>query len=128
MKKLITIILVLALAVPTVVSAESLAGCWVFWLPNSASFGTGNFSVVLMLNENGEMALTYCTPKEDGLHVESAAGIWSEQNNGINIGVKGSETMFLEYSNNKIWLKVGSMNVGMKRMEYTADQFVYTQE
>ena len=57
MKKLITIIMILALLLPVAALAEDpdLAGCWVAFIPTSVSIGYGNFAYILVLNEDGSM-------------------------------------------------------------------------
>ena len=130
MKKLITLLLILALLLPAAVYADDLSGCWAFWMPNSASFGSGNYAVVIILNENGEMALLYTIPDKNGLQELSTTGTWESTENSVTLYAEGDKqnAVVFEYKNGMIWFANGAMNVGLKKVEYTADQLEYRQQ
>jgi len=127
MKKLIAIILILFLLVPAAVSADSMAGIWAVWLPNSASFGSGNLSMIIVLNENNTYAVMNVIANEGDPNIQTSSGTWEAVTNGINLTPDGSgKANFFEYRDGMIWFANGSMNVGMVKLpDYSAAQMEY---
>ena len=124
MKKLIAVILILVLILPAAVHAEDLSGCWVVWLPNAATFGSGNLFAVLVLNEDNTMALMM-SGSGSKMQVAAQSGIWTSTASSVTISSTGTDEIVLEYRDGKIWFPVGSMNVGMTKTEYTAAQLEF---
>ena len=123
MKKLIVFTLILVMILPAAVHADSLAGCWVVWLSNAATFGSGNLFAVLVMNENNTMALMMSSGPGD--QVATRQGTWHSTDKAVIISFPDTEEITLEYRDGMIWFPVGQMNVGMKRVEYTADQLEF---
>lgn len=126
MKKLITIILILALLLPAAALADNMSGIWSVWMPNSATFGSGNLTMILVLNEDATFAIINIVAKDGQINTQTRNGTWYEQNGKIRIASEGYMPAALEYRDGKIWFENGGMNVGMVKMpDYDASQLEY---
>ena len=126
MKKLITIILVLALLLPAAAWADNIAGCWTFWMPKSAASGESNLSLVIVFNESGSFSMLIIADTDSGQNVETVTGKWEMNGSVVTVHNDDGPTGQFEYKDGRIWVDMGNQVVSLiKAADFQPDQVVY---
>ena len=126
MKKLITVILILSLLLPAAASADSMAGCWAFWMPKSATMGKSNLSLILVLNESGTFSMLSIADIDSGQNVETITGKWEYDGSVVTVHNDDGPTGQFEYKDGMIWVDMGKQVIGLvKTADFQLNQIVY---
>lgn len=126
MKKVLALILILAVLVPVATLADNFAGCWGVWIPKSATLGLGNLSFVIILNEKGTFAWTLVDDTAEELYTQTITGKWEASDDSIIITNDTGEQGRLDYYDGMIWIDMSGKKVGLKRLaDYETYQMVY---
>ena len=119
MKKLLALILILALAVPAAAgSSEDYVGCWgVFFdlfLPDAQAT-----TLMIVLNADGSMASfsVLGAKKDDGsLDIRATRGTWKAQGNMVVIANDENNISILEYKDDCLWYDLDDLKLGLKKL------------
>ena len=105
MRKLFCLLLIVCLLIPSAVFADDLSGCWYIWMPSTVSMGTGNLSLVLILNEDGTGAVLNCTSNTSAhsASVVSSSIKWTFANSILCAETEDGGKQLFMYSDDKIW-------------------------
>lgn len=137
MKRLITIILILVLAVPAAAFSESnndtwpaeLIGCWTIFVPEALTFGYGCFTCIVVLNEDhSAVFMTTISSKEDKKisYTAITAQWWLKDGTVYLYGLKDNDTYTFAYKDQMIWLLREPYKFGLKKTsDIELNQFVF---
>lgn len=123
MKKLFLLFLIVLLAVPSAVFADSsdFVGCWAVFIPKSATFGYGDQSIVVTLHSDGTMTETMIINKSDEKDtiVNSITATWMyyEKSEAILFQPTDSDQVKkFPVSDGMIWVRIDTMRFGLKKL------------
>lgn len=129
MKKVFCMLLIFVLLPHTSFSVDAdFCGCWVFWMPNAASFGSGNLTTVLVLNEDGSAILMeHSTSSSNGAIPRCGAGTWEAVgDSGVMVSGGGVE-LFFPLKDDLLWVEISEKySVGLKKVpDYETGQMLF---
>ena len=131
MRKLITVILILSLIIPSTACAfDSYSGCWGIWIPKSATLGYGNLSFVIVLNEDYTFAwLLVDDSLKTGLYTSTITGKWKSDGDIVTIINDTGEKGCLYFKDDMLWIEMTGKNVGLKKLQdFDVSQMIYSEE
>lgn len=126
MKKLITIVLILAMLLPAAAMTEEIAGCWGIWIPKAGTMGYGNLSFVIILNESGRFVWLLSDDNPEECYNDMKTGTWEYIGNRVHITNDSGEKGWLDYKDNMLWIEMGDKDIGLKRLaDFEVGQMIY---
>lgn len=118
MKRVFLAVLVIVILFAYSATADSFDGLWSVWLPNSITFGSGNVSMVLQLNEDKTMVFMLTTNlySDHTITAETFTGTWEENDQGIMAFPETNPNGYqFAFENDLLWVKIGEMEVALRK-------------
>ena len=129
MKKLMIIILVLAILVPAASSADSMTGIWAVWVPQSVTIGSGNYSFICILNEDNTFFYIFSASRDGETTTSTDTGTWEFNNDNVILQKKDeNKYMIIPYEDGMLWVNPGGdvIKFGLKKIpDFELTQMVY---
>jgi hypothetical protein len=127
MKRLVVVIMIMVMIMPTVVIAENYAGCWGIWIPKSATLGNGNLSFIIILNEDHTFSwLLVDDSVPDDYYADTCSGKWEADGTRVYITNESGEKGWLDFADDMLWIDMSGKRAGLKKLpDYDINQMVY---